>query len=146
MENLLAAVVFYSSYAAQIIGSSRWTVGDDSSVTMTANGPVGKFTGIEVDGEAVDAENYMVKSGSTVISLKPEYLSTLSVGNHTLTVIYTDGEASGGFEVLSKDGPIIPQTGYNGDIALWITLLSIAAVLASGYIFYPKGMIKESSS
>lgn len=79
MENLLAAVVFYSSYAAQIIGSSRWTVGDDSSVTMTANGPVGKFTGIEVDGEAVDAENYTVKSGSTVISLKPECLSTLSI-------------------------------------------------------------------
>lgn len=111
---------------------SRWTVGDDSSVTMTANGPVGKFTGIEVDGEAVDAENYTVKSGSTVISLKPEYLSTLSVGNHTLTVIYTDGEASGGFEVLSKDGPIIPQTGYNGDIALWITLLSIAACAIIG--------------
>lgn len=111
---------------------SRWTVGDDSSVTMTANGPVGKFTEIEVDGEAVDAENYTVKSGSTVISLKPEYLSTLSVGNHTLTVIYTDGEASGGFEVLSKDGPIIPQTGYNGDIALWITLLSIAACAIIG--------------
>ena len=111
---------------------SRWTVGDDSSVTMTANGPVGKFTGIEVDGEAVDAENYTVKSGSTVISLKPEYLSTLSVGNHTLTVIYTDGEASGGFEVLSKDGPIIPQTGYNGVIALWITLLSIAACAIIG--------------
>lgn len=111
---------------------SRWTVGDDSSVTMTANGPVGKFTGIEVDGEAVDAENYTVKSGSTVISLKPEYLSTLSVGNHTLTVIYTDGEASGGFEVLSKDGPVIPQTGYNGDIALWITLLSIAACAIIG--------------
>ena len=50
----------------------------------------------------------------------------------TLTVIYTDGEASGGFEVLSKDGPIIPQTGYNGDIALWITLLSIAACAIIG--------------
>ena len=42
---------------------------------------------------------YTAKSGSTVITLKTDYLKTLSVGAHNLTVVYTDGECSTNFEV-----------------------------------------------
>lgn len=114
---------------------SQWTVGDDDSITMTANGPVEKFTGIEVDGKAVDAENYSVKSGSTIITLKPEYLNTLSVGKHTLTVIYTDGEASGEFEILKQSETTTPGTGDNSSMILWIFLL-----VASGTGFLGTGV------
>lgn len=33
------------------------------------------------------------------ITLKADYLKTLSVGTHKLTVVYTDGECSTNFEV-----------------------------------------------
>ena len=35
----------------------------------------------------------------TVITLKKDYLSTLSVGKHTLTIVYNDGECSTEFEI-----------------------------------------------
>lgn len=98
---------------------------------MTANGPVEKFTGIEVDGKAVDAANYTVKSGSTIITLKPEYLNTLSVGKHTLTVIYTDGEASGEFEILKKAETTTPGTGDHSNILLWTALLFVSGGILS---------------
>lgn len=105
---------------------------------MTANGSVEKFIGIKVDGKAVDAANYTVKSGSTIITLKPEYLNTLSVGKHTLTVIYTDGETSGEFEILEKAETETPETGDNSNVAFWIALFLIAAVCLSGTIAYSR--------
>lgn len=103
---------------------------------MTVNGSVEKFTGIEVDGQAVDAANYTVKTGSTIISLKSEYLNTLSVGKHTLTVIYTDGEISGEFEIVKNAETATLETGDNINVALWITLMSIAACGLSGTMVY----------
>ena len=45
---------------------------------------------VYVDGKSVDYTNYDSKSGSTVITLKDEYLKTLYVGEHTLKVIFSD--------------------------------------------------------
>ena len=87
-------------------------------------------------GKAVDAANYTVKSGSTIISLKPEYLNTLSVGKHTLTVIYTDGETSGEFEILKDTETPTPDTGDSSSMVLWITLMFIAVCGLSGAMVY----------
>ena len=96
-----------------------------------------------MDGKAVDAANYTVKSGSTIITLKPDYLNTLSVGKHTLTVIYTDGEATGEFEILKKTETTTPetttpQTGDNSNVGLWITLLFVAACGLTGTTVYSR--------
>lgn len=117
---------------------SKWIVGDDGSITMVANGSVEKFMGIEVDGKAVDSGNYTVKSGSTIISLKPEYLNTLSVGKHTLTVIYTDGEISGEFEIVKNAEASISETSDNSNIAFWIILMFIAACGSTGTMVYSR--------
>ena len=112
------------------------TKGDGSSVlknsgldlSFTANGAYAKFTGIEVDGKAVDAANYTAKAGSTVVTLKAAYLKTLNTGKHTITVIYTDGEAEGTFYVtLTADGTT-PPTGDNSQIVLWIGLMTVSAL------------------
>lgn len=98
LERLLAQLKDYRI----IQGSSIWTRGSTAGHTVTANGAYSKFTGIKVDGEAVSEEQYMAESGSTVITLRPDYLSTLSTGSHTITVLYTDGEATGTFTVVEK--------------------------------------------
>lgn len=57
-----------------------------------ANGDFSKFTGVKVDSALIAADKYTAVSGSTVITLKKDYLDTLSVGKHTLTVVYNDGD------------------------------------------------------
>ena len=65
-----------------------------SDVTITCNGDFAKFTGIKVDGSVVDSSNYTAVSGSTVLTLKASYLDTLTAGSHTVTFVYTGGEAN----------------------------------------------------
>ena len=79
--------------------NGTWTQNSDKTLVFRANGDFSKFTGVKVDGTLIDAKNYTSVSGSTVITLKADYLNTLSVGTHKLTVVYTDGECSTNFEV-----------------------------------------------
>ena len=115
-----------------------WTKNTDGTLTFRANGDFSKFTGIKIDGVTVSAENYTTVSGSTVITLKKNYLETFSVGNHTLTVMYNDGECSTEFTVnAAKSGGTksdtpneistkSPKTGYFGSTAFWIAMLFIS--------------------
>ena len=130
LEGLLAALCDYRITEGS---GSTFTKGSSAGLTFTANGAYSKFTEIEVDGKAVDADGYTVENGRTVITLKAEYLETLAAGKHTLTVLYTDGEATGTFTVAEKSAEVVdddtesPQTGDDSNIALWIAVL-----LASG--------------
>lgn len=47
-----------------------------------------------MDGNLIDKSNYTAKEGSTIITLKASYLNTLSAGNHTVEILWTDGSAS----------------------------------------------------
>lgn len=108
---------------------SSWTKGTDGSITFTVNGPISKCSGIKIDGKAVDAQHYDVKAGSTIITLKASYLETLAAGEHSITVVYTDGETSGTFDVQAKS--TTPATGDNSHLMLWFSLMivSCAAIL-----------------
>lgn len=93
-----------------------WTQDTDGTLTVRANGEFSKFTGVKVDGTLIDAKNYSAKSGSTIITLKPEYLQSLSAGSHNLTVVYVDGECSTKFEVKAVAKPAdvkSPDTSVN---------------------------------
>ena len=46
-----------------------------------------------------DAANYTVKEGSTIVTLKAEYLETLSVGKHTLAIVSDTGTAAAEFTI-----------------------------------------------
>ena len=76
-----------------------WKQNSNDKLTFRANGDFSKFTGIKVDGITVPADKYTAASGSTVITLKKAYLGTLSVGKHTLSVVYSDGECGTEFEI-----------------------------------------------
>ena len=117
---------------------STWTKGSSEGLTFIVNGAYSKFTGIKIDGNAVSSENYTSESGSTVLTLKPDYLNTLTAGQHTITVLYTDGEAQGTFTVAEKpteptdstdptdEDSASPETGDNSHIVPWIILMLIS--------------------
>ncbi len=114
--------------------NGAWTQNSDGTLKFVANGDFSKFTGVKVDGTLVAADKYTAVSGSTVVTLKKDYLSTLSVGKHTLTIVYNDGECSTEFEIkaaqsggdTTPDKPKSPQTGDNSSLTLWIALLFIS--------------------
>ena len=43
-----------------------------------------RFQGIEIDGKAVDKENYTAQPGSVVLTLKESYIRSLGTGKHTI--------------------------------------------------------------
>ena len=82
-----------------------------SDVTITCNDDFAKFTGIKVDGSVVDSSNYTAVSGSTVLTLKVSYLGTLTDGSHTITFVYTDGEANANLTVRTAGSGHIHDYG-----------------------------------
>lgn len=125
----------------------------DETLTFRANGDLSNFTGVKVDGKPIDGTNYTAVSGSTVITLKTDYLKTLSVGTHKLAVVYNDGECGTDFEIKASSeqtdptdppkqddpqqptdpsdtttpaDPQSPQTDDNSLLALWFALLCVS--------------------
>lgn len=97
----------------KILEGADQTWKGSGSLTIKANGNISKFTGIKVDGVAVDSSNYEAKSGSTVVTLKEGYLAGLSAGVHTLTFVYNDEEVSTRFMIADKETSGTPETPDN---------------------------------
>lgn len=83
--------------------NTSWEQNSDGSLSIRGSGAISKFVGVKVDGNLVDVKNYTVKEGSTIVTLKADYLNTISVGNHTFEIIWTDGTASTRFAVSKSD-------------------------------------------
>lgn len=81
--------------------NGTWTQDSDGTLRFVANGDFSKFTGVKIDGILIATDKYTAVSGSTVITLKKDFLDTLSVGMHTLTVVYNDGECSTEFALMA---------------------------------------------
>lgn len=92
---------------------------------------------VYVDNELVDPKNYTAESGSTIITLKKEFVDTLSIGEHTLKVLFNDGgEAITTFNVAKVIVPTDnPQTGDNIGFYIISGILSIVGLAGAG-IFY----------
>ena len=80
--------------------------------------------------------------GKTQTALLPSYLNALSVGKHTLTVIYTDGETSGEFEIIKNCETTTPGTGDSSNIMLWVALLFVSGGMLSAVMYRKKKQAK----
>lgn len=88
-----------SEYSVIEGAGSTWAENTTESITMRADGEFDKFQSVQVDDVTVDPAYYTAEQGSTIITLKPEFLQTLTAGTHTLTILFTDGTASADFIV-----------------------------------------------
>lgn len=79
--------------------NSTWTSNKDGNLVIRGNGEIAKFKNVKVDGAIVDVSNYTVTEGSTIITFKADYLKTLSIGSHTVEIVWIDGSASTSFTV-----------------------------------------------
>nr|WP_122012638.1 InlB B-repeat-containing protein [Maliibacterium massiliense] len=121
--------------------NGSWQKGTKDGLTFTSNAAYKHFQKVQVDGKDLDASNYTVKEGSTIVNLKTEYLETLSVGKHTLAIVSETGTATTEFTVKAAavtDDTQSPQTGDDSNIALWIAVLLAAGTALTGTAVYSR--------
>lgn len=113
---------------------SSWTQNTDGSLAIRGSGEVSKFREVNVDGVTVDPVNYTVTEGSTIITFKPEYLKSLSAGNHSFELVWTDGTAATNFTVAENadQSAKSPKTGEDFSMALCTALLMVSCAGLAG--------------
>ena len=118
------------------------TAGEKKELTFKSNAAFSDFVRVELDGKTLDEKNYTVKEGSTVVTLKADYVATLSVGEHTIGIVSESGTATTTFTVNAKavvdNDTNSPQTGDNSHIAFWIALLFMSGAGVIGITVYGK--------
>ena len=90
--------------------NGSWQKGTKDGLSFTSNAAYKHFRKVQVDGKDLDAANYTVKEGSTIVTLKAEYLETLSVGKHTLAIVSDTGTAAAEFTIQAA--PATDNTRY----------------------------------
>ena len=118
------------------------TAGDKKELTFKSNAAFSDFIRVELDGKTLDEKYYTVKEGSTVVTLKADYVATLSAGEHTIGIVSESGTATTTFTVNAKavvdNDTKSPQTGENSHMVLWIALLFVSGAGVIGTTVYGK--------
>ena len=115
------------------------TEGEKKELTFTFDTDIGDTVRAELDGKTLDAENYTTNPDGTV-TLKPDYVATLSVGEHMLSIVSGNTtatakitvnektEESGSKESNTEKNTDVtsPKTGDDSNIFLWLALLFVS--------------------
>ncbi|MEG0793742.1 MAG: hypothetical protein RR399_08000, partial [Lachnospiraceae bacterium] len=120
---------------------------ENKDMIFTSEADFDKFEKVLVDEVEVASSNYSVSRGSTIVTLKKEFLQTLSAGQHMIRIVSSDGMAESKIIVPAKAVPIetpekstannaltaskkSPQTGDNTPLLILIG----SAITAIGII------------
>ena len=116
-----------------------WNGSTTEGLTIRGDGDFAKFAGVRVDGNWIPSAHYEAKSGSTIVTLKPSYLASLSEGEHTVDIMWIDDSASTTFTVAANTAAAqseldsVPKTGEG--VMGWmpeILLLAAAGLVTFG--------------
>ena len=130
---------------------AAYTKGGATGLTFTTDDAKDNLLRVLVDGKAVFPESYTVSGDPLAITLHPDFLDTLSAGEHTIEIVTANGSASAKFSAKSasgggNSGGVIPyyyrdgagytyvlpsnnpRTGDESHIALWSVVALASAV------------------
>ncbi|MDR2109488.1 MAG: LPXTG cell wall anchor domain-containing protein [Coriobacteriales bacterium] len=143
---------------------ATWT--GSGPATARIDAPLDTFVQLLLDGKLVDPSNYTASEGSTIITLHPDFLKTLNSGKHTLTAVFTNGQADMLLQIdagsssssSTNDASDIPQTGdsatnnasdipQTGDSAIpaLASLAMLFAASGAGLIFYRRRQLRQKA-
>ena len=151
-KDLKTAYDFTSAVTADVTLYAKWTeikytvsAGANGYYTLKSNKTVSitvkrseaddtclnHFSSVEIDGKTLTKDtDYAVKSGSTVVSFKPETLEKLAKGGHTVTVNFDDGKAETKLTIYAEGHS--PKTGDENNLALWGAIAAVCVLGAAG--------------
>ena len=85
-----------TTYIVTVGANGSVTQGSDMTITVKRsvddNTCFSHFTGVQIDGKDCAAGDYDAKAGSAIVTLKAATIQALSVGTHTISIIFDDGK------------------------------------------------------
>jgi len=110
---------------------ATWTKGGTDGQKITSTADFSKFVSVSVDGKVVDAANYDKAEGSTIITFKPTFLETLSLGEHPVVITSKDGSATGTLTIKeaapAAEPEAVADTADTNAIAVFAALTALSA-------------------
>ena len=116
--------------------NQEWTKGIKEGLTFKIDTDIKEFKKVLVDGKELKDTDYDIKSGSTILTLKPSFLDTLSAGKHKIRFEFNTGSVEAYFTVKDKENSSQTEsanTGVQNKYGLWIVLLLVAAGGLAGF-------------
>lgn len=110
--------------------NQEWTKGSKEGLTFKIDTDIKEFKKVLVDGKELKDTDYDIKSGSTILTVKPSFLDTLSAGKHKIRFEFNTGSVEAYFTVKDKENSSQTEsanTGVQNKYGLWIVLLLVAA-------------------
>ena len=87
-----------------------WDFKNKKNIIIKFDAELGYFKEVRVDGVVLDSTNYNVSAGSTIIEFLTNYLETLSIGDHSVEVAFTDnGTGRATIRIVDPVDPIEPD-------------------------------------
>ena len=111
-------------------GNQTYNKDTGDTITFKINAAKNKYKNILIGTEEVPAKYLTVESGSTIITISRDYMKNLKLGNHTVTVNYTDGSATTNLKVIENEQS--PSTLDN--IVKFVAVGAISAAAIIGII------------
>ncbi len=121
---------------------------DDDGITIRASGSLSDLQKILVDGQEITDEDGDTTEGSTILTLKPEFLRTLSAGQHTVEFVFTSGSVSAVFTIAAaatNNTPTTTNPSTYDNIMNWVGLLAVSTIGAGVGIIALKKTAKKSN-
>lgn len=116
--------------------NQEWTKGSKEGLTFKIDTDIKEFKKVLVDGKELKDTDYDIKFGSTILTLKPSFLDTLSAGKHKIRFEFNTGSVEAYFTVKDKENSSQTEsanTGVQNKYGLWIVLLLVAAGGLAGF-------------
>ena len=84
---------------------------------------------IEVDGKVLDINLFTYEKGSVIITIMPEFLKTLSIGEHTITITFSNATVTTKFTVTPASS--VPASGESVSTAAiaGVSVIALACVV-----------------
>ena len=162
-QNPTPAKVTYS-FANNKNSTYTYTKGSGKAVTITVKRSEDNddcfehFTGVRIDGKALGTNDYIAKSGSTIVTIKATTLEKLATGDHTVTIRFDDGTADAKLKVNKASAATSnstanrtsnstanrtsstssPRTGDENHAGLWIAVVVVSALAVCGLVIARK--------
>jgi hypothetical protein len=80
----------------------------ENPLTFRSNDELENFLYVMLNGEVLENTNYQLSRGSIRVVLNADYLDTLKPGTYTLSIVSTNGEASGTFTIPEEETVVPP--------------------------------------
>ena len=121
----------------------KYALDSGEPLVIKVKGDLSEFSELKIDGVVVPSDKYTKTSEGelVVITIDPNFLKTLPVGEHSITLAWTDGETTAKFTVAETSGNDVevpntsagtPETGTNtgNNIGGGIAVVALPIMLA----------------